>query len=512
MVRPARIAASVGTRPRGPTSAETTTSAAHVRREGAPGPQAPPRSSGRGAGSSRARRSTAARSRQRHRLPADARAPARRPGRRRSPRREAAHPELVRKGGDQLERPATDRAGRSEHGDGFRVGSRVSACSDEVEPIIQGGHVEEQGVEPVQHAAVARNGTARVLGARASLEERLAQVADLAHGCPGAGRWRRHPGRRAAPRGAPAIAATRTRRSSCATPPRPSCRVTRVARAGAGRSPPDEVRGRLAAPRHTEGEEGHHLAARQCAEARWRARGATRSSTHPAGSGVTPGPGRSPSPPRAGARARRRRSPPARARAAAARADRQRTRARRARRGRRPATRSASIPAAANMPYSSSCAPMANRENDGRERPAPAPRRRGAMQDRDPDEERSGPAARAPGSMTRRPSRRLQAPEPARCGAGTRRPRRRGPGGEVGPEGRQDQQLQCTRPARAGSWTGGTRRSSGSGDRDPGTPAVSSAAAMLASSIELRGERAARRHARARSSHRADQPHGGRRS
>ena len=56
-----------------------------------------------------------------------------------------------------------------------------SMYPDKVEPIIQGGHVEEQGVEPVQHAAVARNHVARVLGSRASLEKRLAQVADLAH-------------------------------------------------------------------------------------------------------------------------------------------------------------------------------------------------------------------------------------------------------------------------------------------------------------------------------------------
>ena len=61
MVRPARIAASVGTSPAAPTSAETTmsagTSAARVAR-----PSGPPSSSGRGEGSSRARRSTAARS------------------------------------------------------------------------------------------------------------------------------------------------------------------------------------------------------------------------------------------------------------------------------------------------------------------------------------------------------------------------------------------------------------------------------------------------------------------
>ena len=42
--------------------------------------------------------------------------------------RQPAHAELIREGRDQLERPATDRSGRPEHGDSLHVGSRASSA------------------------------------------------------------------------------------------------------------------------------------------------------------------------------------------------------------------------------------------------------------------------------------------------------------------------------------------------------------------------------------------------
>ena len=103
-------------RARGPTSAETTTSAAtSVMRAASPGP---PSSSGRAMADPAPdgpRPGPGARL-----PPAD--------GRDqlgdcdvRAARGEPAHAELVRKGGDQPESPATDRSGRSEHGDRFHV-------------------------------------------------------------------------------------------------------------------------------------------------------------------------------------------------------------------------------------------------------------------------------------------------------------------------------------------------------------------------------------------------------
>ena len=124
MVRPARIAPSVGTSPAAPTRAEHDDVRRHVRRE-----------SDQSLGAAeelRTWRGKLAREtidggavEQRHRL-----GPVRPhelgdQGDVGAAGREPAHPELLREGVRSLQRPATDRSGRPEHGDGLHVSGRL---------------------------------------------------------------------------------------------------------------------------------------------------------------------------------------------------------------------------------------------------------------------------------------------------------------------------------------------------------------------------------------------------
>ena len=355
-------------------------------------PSGPPSSSGRGEGSSRARRSTAARS---SRATAAGRWARTSSATRATSEPRAASPPTRNWSGkaaisSRVRRPIDPVAPST-----VTVFTWVIApqcVSGEVEPIIQGRHVEEQGVEPVQHAAVARNEVARVLGARAPLEERLAQVADLADGAQedaDGGRLRdRQPHERRA----------RDRRHDGRDQLRHPA-FDRLARRHARRerttaeSPPHEVRRRLAAPRHPEREQRQHSPARQRAEPdgvpeQPRAvADAEERQRHP-------GPRTLRRRRRAGAPAPRRRSPPGRARAAAARAGPPRRPARRARRAPVPAPRSASTPAPREHAVQLELGADGEQEHDGREQPGRPPERRGRS---GPESRRgrSGAAARA---------------------------------------------------------------------------------------------------------------------
>ena len=110
MVRPARIAPRVGTSPAAPTMADTTTSAWNV---GGDGSQALDAGEELRAGRRELAGQTIDRGvvEERHRRRSMRAHELRDQGDIGPSGRQASHPELVREGRDQLERPATDRAG-----------------------------------------------------------------------------------------------------------------------------------------------------------------------------------------------------------------------------------------------------------------------------------------------------------------------------------------------------------------------------------------------------------------
>ena len=89
----------------------------------------------------------------------------------------------VARGGQDVQRLAPDGAGRTgEQGDPRRpVASPRAAPRHHDEQVeVDDGRGEEDRVDPVEHAAVAGDERARVLGAGRPLEQRLGQVAGLA--------------------------------------------------------------------------------------------------------------------------------------------------------------------------------------------------------------------------------------------------------------------------------------------------------------------------------------------
>ena len=94
--------------------------------------------------------------------------------------REGDDPERVRVRGEDVERLASDRAGRAEEGDaGVRAARRHRSANDGEDIQGHDRRGEQERVDAVEHPAVARDERARVLRAGRPLEHRLGEVAGL---------------------------------------------------------------------------------------------------------------------------------------------------------------------------------------------------------------------------------------------------------------------------------------------------------------------------------------------
>jgi hypothetical protein len=139
---------------------------------------------------------------------------------------EREHLEAVRVAGDHVQRVDADRAG------GAQDAMRCFIVRQRGQHHGQGQR-RQQGVDAIEHAAVAGQQLAGILGPGAALDQRLDQVADHAHG--GQEHARRHQ-HQASPDGQQGVEAGHLRRLHCRSPAiqasasttTPPCRPTRL--------------------------------------------------------------------------------------------------------------------------------------------------------------------------------------------------------------------------------------------------------------------------------------------